>query len=356
MTTPPKNKVSLRDIARKSGVSFKTVSRVLNGERVTNATAQKVLKVTKRLNYRPNLAARAAFGKQTRTVGLMIPSNIDASFYGKIVRAAHDELVKQNYAPLLMLATPELDIKEQIHRLVDRRVDGILLRPMYEHVDEVFAKEILERDIPLVTVLKPTELGDRVDHIGTAAYEIGEQAARYLMKLGHRQICCLSLKSHLIPFEQATYGISWKGFRDTLVAAGVKAVLHCRERLSCTPFEIADEMLEKYPTITAVFTPMDSLGLGIYGAAQKRGLVIPTDLSVLGIGNFDYVVNMYPPMTTFDNHPEEIGMLAAKRLIERIENKVKPGKTVNVEACLIERSSTAPFLGHVSSGRKGRSI
>jgi len=336
-----KTSVSLRDIAQEAGVSLKTASRVLNGESAAKHTAEKVLAAAKRLNYRPNLAAGAVFGRQTRTVGLMIPSPVDHSFYGKIVRSAHDELVRQNYAPILVLATPELDLKEQIHRLVDRRVDGIILRPMYEHVDDVFAAEILERDIPLVTVLRPTELGGRVDHVDTDAHGIGAQAARHLMERGHRRVGCLSLKSPLVPFEETGYGITCLGFRKALQDAGAEAPLHCRDRGSCTPLEMAEELLDAHPDITAVFTPMDSLGLGIYAAAQKRGLSIPDDLSVIGSGNLDHVAHMLPPMSTFDNHPERIGMLAARRLIERIEKKVQPGATIAVEASLIERDSVA---------------
>ncbi len=335
------SRVSLRDVAREAGVSLKTASRVLNGENATSQTAQRVRSTIQNLNYRPNLAAGAVFGRLTRTVGVMIPFSYDGSFYGKIVKAAHDELVVRNYAPILLFATPELNLKQQIHRLVDRRVDGILLRPMYEHIDEVLLAEILERDIPLVTVMKPTALAARVDFVGNNNRRLGELAAIHLLKLGHRRSVLMTYTAAENIESDDVMNERWFGFRTTMEAAGCEPLLHCRVRNSCTAFEMAQEILGRYPEATAIFTPIDRLSLGVYKAAAEKGLRIPHDLSVLGAGNLDFAAELNPALTTFDQNPEKIGSRAALALMDRIEKNVDTGRTIEVEMTLIERESTA---------------
>lgn len=336
-------KPSLRDIARESGVSLKTVSRILRGE-VENhkkETCDNVWAVARRLQYRPNLAAGAVFGRKTKTVGIMIPFGYEGDFYGRIVKGAHDELTKNKYAPILVFATPELDLREQIHRLIDRRVDGILLRPMYEKVDDILLEEVINRDLPLVIVMRPTDMRGRVDFVGSDDYEVGRMAARHLLGLGHRSIAFLGIDNTDTINPENIVGRRWTGFHDTVVSAGGKAYLSYRNRTNAEPAEMACEILGQQPRPTGIFAPMDRMCLGIYAAALKKNLRIPEDLSVVGCANMDYTPFMYPPLTSIDLHPEAMGATAVTRLIRRIGGTLEPAMEIMIASTLIKRESTA---------------
>lgn len=336
-------KPSLRDIALESGVSFKTVSRILRGETENHRkrTCEQVWAVANRLQYRPNLAAGAVFGRKTKTVGIMIPFGYEGDFFGRIVKGAHDELMKNKYAPILVFATGELDLREQIHRLIDRRVDGILLRPMYEKVDDILLEEVINRDLPLVIVMRPTDMRGRVDFVGFDDYEVGRAAALHLLGLGHKNAVFLGIDFTDTLIPESIIGRRWTGFHDTITAAGGKPVLEYRNRTGANPFMMATEVLEREPQVTAIFTPSDRLCMGIYAAAQKKNLRIPEDLSVIGCANMDYTPFMVPPLTTIDLHPEAMGATAAKRLISRIEGEKEPAMEIMIAPALIKRESTA---------------
>ena len=336
-------KPSLRDIALESGVSFQTVSRILRGEtdKHKKKTCEHVWAVANRMQYRPNLAAGAVFGRKTRTVGIMIPFGYEGDFFGRIVKGAHDELMKSKYAPILVFATPDLDLHDQIHRLIDRRVDGILLRPMYEKVDEILLEEVISRGLPLVIVLRPADIRGRVDFVGSNDYEIGRLAARHLLGLGHRNIAFMGIDFTDRINPEAIIGRRWTAFRDTISAAGGKAHLEYRQRTNADPVVMASEILEKKPDTTAIFGSLDRLCLGIYEAASKKNLRIPENLSVIGCTNLDYTPFIMPPLTTIDVDPEAIGAAAAARLIRRIEGDAEPAMEIMIAPKMIVRKSTA---------------
>jgi LacI family transcriptional regulator len=334
-------RVSLRDIAKESGVSLKTVSRILSGDVDSHRpeTCAVVQDVAARLNYRPNLAAGAVFGRATRTVGIMIPFADDGDFYGRIVKGAHDELVRSNYAPILVLSTPELDLRQQIHSLIDRRVDGILVRPMYERVDEVLLEEVLGRRLPLVIVMRPTEMTGKLDFVGADEYAMGTMAGRHLLERGHRNTAFIGVDSTEKPWPETVTGQRWRGFRDVLRAAGGSSVLACQDRSVAQPIEMVCDLLRLTPRPTAIFAATDRLALDTYAAAARLGLRVPQDLSVIGCGNLVYGAHMTPPLTTCDSHPEQMGAAAAACLIDRIEKKRRKPVELRIQPTLVERAS-----------------
>lgn len=336
-------RASLRDIASKSGVSLKTVSRILRGEVENHRpdTCELVKSVAERMNYRPNLAAGAVFGRQTRTVGIMIPFSYEADFFGRIVKGAHDELIKRNYAPILIFSTPELGLREQIHRLIDRQVDGILVRPMYETVDDILLEEVLGRNLPLVIVLRPTKMQGKLDFVGSDDRHNGAMAARHLLELGHRQAAFLAVDYTAELLTDSISGQRWEGFRDAFAAAGGETRLCYRERTGADVKAMSAELLKSIPRPTAIFAMNDRMALDVYAAAQECGLRIPRDLSVVGCGNLDYSPHVTPPLTTVDQHPGRIGAEAAVRLIARIERKNGPPEELRLPGTLIARESAA---------------
>src|SRR5690242_17168822 len=128
----PPRRVSQQDIAREANVSRVTVSLVLSGkDQTSEETRKRVLEVAQRLRYRPNLLVQGMQTGRSGAVGVLVP--VGMHFQGQVVHGIHDELVKADFVPVQLLADPSPTAKEQelqqIHRLVDRRVYGMIIWP-----------------------------------------------------------------------------------------------------------------------------------------------------------------------------------------------------------------------------------
>src|SRR5439155_45137 len=161
-------RVSHQDIAREANVSRVTVSLVLAGkDQTSEETRKRVWEVARRLRYRPNLLVRGMQTGRTNAVGVVMPSSLH--FHSQIARGIHDELVAHDTVPVQLWVDPATETKatelEQIHRLVDRRMDGIIIWPADVSVPDVHFREIWQRNIPLVTVDRETTT--HADHVGT---------------------------------------------------------------------------------------------------------------------------------------------------------------------------------------------
>src|SRR5215217_9492880 len=138
-------RVSQQDIAREANVSRVTVSLVLAGkDQTSEETRRRVMEVAQRLRYRPNLLVQGMQTGRTYAVGVIVPASMH--FHGQIARGIHDELVAVDYVPIQLLVNPRTDSKitelQQIHRLVDRRVDGMIIFPVDASVPDVHFREV----------------------------------------------------------------------------------------------------------------------------------------------------------------------------------------------------------------------
>src|SRR5215207_2322928 len=182
-------RVSHQDIAREANVSRVTVSLVLAGkDQTSEETRRRVMEVAQRLRYRPNLLVQGMQTGRTYTVGVIMPSSMH--FHGQVARGIHDELMTADFVPIQLWMNPSKDTKntelDQIHRLVDRRVDGMIIFPIDVSVPDVHFQEIWQRHIPLVTVDRETTT--HADFVGTDEELGGKLAAEHLLSLGHKRV------------------------------------------------------------------------------------------------------------------------------------------------------------------------
>src|SRR5215207_6257990 len=194
--TRPFRRVSQQDIAREANVSRVTVSLVLAGkDQTSEETRNRVLEAAKRLRYRPNLLVQGMQTGRTGAIGVIMPTSM--WFHGVIAKGVHDELIEGDFVPVQLWTTPRAHTKEleleQIHRLVDRRVDGVIIFPIDVSVPDVHFQEIWQRHIPLVTVDRETTT--HADHVGTDEEVGGRLAAEHLLALGHRHIVHVTFPS-----------------------------------------------------------------------------------------------------------------------------------------------------------------
>jgi LacI family transcriptional regulator len=333
--------ITIRDIAQKTGYSFQTVSRVLNGKAHLHkaATVRKIEKVAEEMGYVPNLFAKGMQSGKTYSIGLIIDPFVD-HFTEEIFRGAHDELMKRNYLPILLMHRQDGQDEQLVQRLAERRVEGLIIRPYAERMEEVSAA-IEQHHLPVVSVDYALTSEKKFDFVGTADEHGGQLAAEHLLELGHRKIACLftDIESLMLRKRGFEYAVS-KG------PEGSEMV-----ELEGWDFESDEVYREKIKVLlsgddapTAIFAGGDFMLPTIYRAAHEMDVRIPDDLSVIGFGDEDFSEYMIPPATTLHQDAYEIGIQAAQLVIDRVENKERkvPVRQLRFEPHLLTRESTTP--------------
>jgi LacI family transcriptional regulator len=333
-------RVSQQDIAREANVSRVTVSLVLAGkDQTSEETRKRVLDVAARLKYRPNLLVQGMQSGRTGAVGLIMPPSIH--FHVQMARGVHDELVKNDYVPIQLWTntSPEGKATElaQIHRLVDRRVDGVIIFPADASVPDVHYREIWERNIPLVTVDRETTT--HADHVGTDEELGGQLVADHLLKLGHKRFAHLTW-----PSRPGSVSRRREAFLKGVKKGGAECRVYEGEQKDFS--RLARQLLEESPRPTAVFAATDLIAMKVYAAAADLGLEIPGQISVVGYADFPFSEDLVPPLTTVRQDPYQIGTIAAKMLLDRVLNR-DPGvasRKFLIEPELVVRKSTRRIL------------
>ena len=307
---------SLRTIAEATGVSVSTVSRVLSGRDNVNAkTRDRVLGVSRLLKYRPNLLVRGIQTGRTGMIGVIIRPT--TPFATRLLAGVHDTLGEADCVPIVLWTPPgtgeggprEL---EQIHRLVDRRVDGIILSPVEDTASDAYLHEIWDREIPLVTVDRELEFS-RASHVGCDDSAAGHMAADALLQLGHRRL------GHIAgPSWTSTGRQRREGFVAAVAEAPEATVAIVEEPSFVEGTQVALELLKQPDRPTAVFAANNSLVLGVYRAAEQLGLRIPEDLSVIGCGDPSILEYAYPTFAMIDQRAYDIGTEAARLLMQSL--------------------------------------
>jgi LacI family transcriptional regulator len=339
---PNRTHVSLDDIAREAGVSRMTVSRVLgNRGRFSEETRARVIAIAESKRYRPNRMARAVHTGRSMTIGLLLP--VHGPYYSRVAQGAHDELAAAGYSVLLGSNPhdrgPAAHAEELrlVHAFLDRRVDAFVLRPVNDDATRVYYREIHERGVPLVAVDRRLA-GSFCDFVGTDDLRGGRLAAEYLHGLGHRNL------GHLAgPGEVSSARLRRQAFEDTI--AGFKDGTTCH--VVAAGFHAGDAdalaLLDRAARPTAVFAVTDWGAAALYAAAQRLGLRIPHDLSVLGFADLVFADLLNPRLSTLAQHPEEVGREAARLVLRRLQapTATTRHKTILVPPELIVRGSTA---------------
>ncbi|MEM6551132.1 MAG: LacI family DNA-binding transcriptional regulator [Planctomycetota bacterium] len=331
--------ITIKDIAEQAQVSQATVSIAMGSSgRISKATRQRVLKIAEAMGYRPNLLVEGIQTGRTRTIGVLLQLSGDPFDTG-LMSGIHNQLMGAGCVPILLMPVEEISVLDQIHMLIDRRVDGLILRPAKEAQWERHLDEALDRDVPVVAIdIEPQAETPHVDFVGTDNVDGGRRAAERLLDAGHRNTAIITTGSFPdgMTFRQ-------QGFEDRMNEVADATCVSLRQPWSphLTGYEAAKQVLQLTPRPTAIFVTMDMLARGVYRAARELDLKIPEDLSVIGFADNPLATVLDPPLTTMHQGPQDIGGRATSLLLERIEEGSvhSPRKCILIKPDLIERGS-----------------
>jgi LacI family transcriptional regulator len=335
-----RTKPTIHDVAQAVGVHPSTVSRVLNPgttHMVTAEIARRVTEAARTLGYHRNALAHSLRTQRSSTIGVIIP-DITNPVFPPILRGIEDALASAGYTAIIA-NTDGAENRETVvlDHLLARRIDGLVLataRRKDPMIDRCIAEEI-----PLVLINRttgrngavPSVVNDDVAGIGlTVAHLVG---------LGHKRIAHISG-----PQALSTGHERQRGFLAAMKTAGLKAedaLIITAEAYSEREGQRAmTALLEQKKKLTAVVAANDLLALGCYDALAAHGLNCPRDVSVTGFNDMPFVDKLNPPLTTVRIQHYEMGLQAAKVLLERITAPQTRRVDLKLEPSLVVRGST----------------
>lgn len=335
---PRKRPPTMSDIAHLAGVSRTTVSFVLNNHAssasISAETRERILEASKKLSYRPNLAARVLHTNQTHTIGFITDEITTTPFAVKIIKGAQDEALAHGELLLIVNTGSDATVTETaIEMMLGRQVEGIIYAAMYHH-EVALPANIHEGSAVL---LNCSSADGSLPSVVPDELQGGRTAIEVLLNKGHRRIGFINtvdripaafgrlegykqaLQAYDIPFDENLVrfhtGDSRGGYQGTL------ELLHLRERP------------------TAIFCFKDGMAMGAYDALHTLGLSIPNDVAVMGFDNLELIATQVsPPLSTIQLPHYEMGKWAVEFLLEHHGESLPPVQHT-IECPYIERQS-----------------
>ena len=333
--------VTLRDVAAEAGVDTSTASRALsaaNQHLLSTETVTRVLETAEKLNYRPNTIARGLRTNRTQTVGMLVP-DLTNPFFPPIVRGIEDELGRSGYT--LILANTENDAAHEravSASMLARQIDGLIVASARL---DIASPEWAGRDSP------PLVLVDRWEPDHDYPYVISDdrmgtrQAIDHLVGLGHEVIAHIAGPKEL-PTGRIRYEAYRRELRRQKLRQSKDQVVFAEGFSIQAGAKACQELLDRGVEFTAIFAANDLVAIGCLDALAEAGVEVPTDVSIVGFNDMLLVDKVSPPLTTVHVPKYEMGVTAARLLVNRLKGEKSDERHVTLPVHLVVRSSTGP--------------
>lgn len=334
---------TIKDVAKKAGVSIGVVSRAFNNyPDISEETKKRIFEVAKELNYTPNIVARNLSMKKQMTVGLITSGILDSSPKDsnnslEIFKGVYTGTQEKNYELAIYLIDSQKQRgKKYVQFCRERNIGGAILQGI--RTDDPYLQELVEANIPCVLIDAALETEQEfIGSVSTDNIAAFREMATYLLENNHRDIVVVAGKHEAYVDLWRLQGVR-EAFEDFGLTLTEDRIIygHYTEQGA---FEAAKRYLqERHPTAFLCFS--DLMALGVMKAVEEKGLVIPDDISVTG--NDGLIITEYtqPPLTTIWQNFFEIGRQAANLLIDLMENK-ETDHHILVEHEIIKRGSVA---------------
>jgi LacI family transcriptional regulator len=331
-----KSSITIKDVARKAGVSISTVSRVINDSKpVTDEIKQKVLDVIKETGYVPNPLARSLVTKKSQLIGVIIPEVSD-SFVSEIVNGIEEVAKMYDYDILLAntYSDKEQELKS-INLLRAKQVEGIVM--MSWLIDEEHIDFIKNSQIP-ATYISKTARGFDVYSVSISNTKATYDMTKYLIDKGHKKIGYIMTSKDTTVMEKERY----IGYEKAMNEANLK-IYDELVRSGDTEYEggykSMNEILNTNNIPDAVFVTGDESAIGAINAIFDAGYRVPEDISVAGFNDVKLASIYRPKLTTVHQPLYDMGAVAIRMVIKMINGEVLDEKKVELPYRIVERES-----------------
>ena len=331
---------TLKDIAKKVGLSVTTVSRALNDYPDVNPeTKERIRQVAREMDYHPHVIAQKLQKKRTDTIGFIIPTagpRFSDPFFIELLTGIGNETAHQEFDLLVSTRAPGDQEMEAYRRIVNgKRVDGILLTRT-RHGDQRISC-LIDSDFAFVAFGR-CDLPYDFPYVDVDGREGMSLVTQHLVDLGHRRLAYITAPLELM---FATYRL--EGHREALARNGIPiddSLILTGDLTERAGYEAAKQLLARRDPPTAIVACNDLMALGAMSAALERGMAIGEDISVTGFDDIPLAAHSHPPLTTVQQPIYEIGKRICHMLIKILKGEDLTERQVILEPRLVMRKSS----------------
>jgi LacI family transcriptional regulator len=330
--------LTLEDIAKQSGVSRSTVSRVVNDDpNVSDSVRNKVQEVILATGYHPHPAARSLASKRSWMIGLVLPHTVSSFFtdpyFPRLTQGVAQACNQHNFTLGLFLMSTQED-EERLFPRVSRQglLDGVIVQTAKK--SDTLIDRLMDADFPIIVAGRPFKTKG-VSYIDVDNVQAAYEAVNYLINLGYQRIATITGLMHHTPgidrkegYLKAITDHGWN-VDDRLIVEG--------DFTEKGGYLAMQELLPMQPD--AVFAASDTMAVGAIRAVREAGLSVPEDMAFIGFDDLPIATSSDYKLTTVRQPIIEFGAKAVDTLIDLIENGIKPSRRVIMDTELIIRES-----------------
>ena len=328
------------DIAKRTGFSISTVSRVLHGGdqryKISDETSVLIRQAAVSLGYTPNKVARGLRLQRTHQIGVIV-ADVSNPFFSQVVKAVSQEARKAGYSILVCDANESTQLEtESLKVLMENRVDGLLVAGVGQNSASL--QRIRAQGLPLVVL---DRLFDdlSVDAVASDSFRGAYAVISYLIREGHRKIAIIQgLRGTFVNEERL------RGYRQALEDAGINvepcyAVGH--DFGTVNGYLETKALLHIADPPTAIFTVNDTIALGALEALRQERWKVPEDMSLVTFDDPTFAASVSPPLTAVAQPVDKMGEIGLKLLLRRMRERTTEPRRILLEPRLIIRESVS---------------
>lgn len=329
--------VTIKDVAKKAGVSISTVSRVINNSKpVSLEVRKKVLEAINDLGYKPNEVARSLVTRRSKLIGVIV-TDIGNSYIAEMVRGIEEVGRMYSYDIILSSSYGNKDTEKRFAQLLlSKQVEGIIL--ISEEKDNEVIEEMIDKKVPFI-YLNRYYLSDRITSVSIDYKLASYDMTKYVLELGHKNIVYITYDNNE---EYSIEKYKLDGYNKAIKEEdGVGFVLRSDGYKIQDGYKIGQNVLDfiKEKSVSAVFCCHDELAIGLMSYFYDNNIRIPKDISICGFGDLKIASIYRPRLTTIREPYYDIGAVAIRRIIKVINNEKVDNENIYLPTQIMKRES-----------------
>lgn len=331
---------TIKDVAREAGVSTATVSRYLhNSPNVLPETRELIEAAIRKLDYHPNYLARQFRTQKTGNILVIVPT-IENTFYHRIISSIEEEAEKKGYYVTIANAHGRVDLEEYYYEcLVRKQVDGIIT-----FSDRLPGEKLshLANQYPIVVAVRYYK-GIQLPNVAIDNEKASRDITRYLLNLGHRQICYFTGPTDILLYQDRL-----NGYMSAMAERGITVdesmIIHDVSSIQ-DGYDAVCRLLSSGTKFSAIVTAGDTMAIGAIQALKANRVKVPRDVAVTGFDDIELSSLYSPALTTVRQPRKLIGVRATEKLLDLIEGRKSGIQSDLLNYELVIRESSGDFLG-----------
>ncbi len=324
---------TIKDVARRAGVSVSTVSKYINGGNVRPEYAGVIEEAIAALDFRVNPFARSLKTQRSRSIGVLLP-DMRAPFFGSVSTFLDKALRERGYHTLISCYNSNHGLeRDNLQYLISNGIDGLIYFPEDLSADE-FYELTAHRNVPVVQVDRVIP-GVDSDVVLVNNTDVMHQAVSALIRDGHRRTALIAGPKSVFTAKERQVG-----YLKALTDHGIlydDALFICDENTFATGYRGGKQLLGLKDRPTAIICTNYDITVGLITAARELSVRIPEDVTVLGFDCVDVCTMMEPPLPVIHQPEKEIGQTAAAWLLERMGGYAGPARTTRLDCRIITK-------------------